>query len=69
MSESHSRPHPFSRFEAHPFEGPEGVRICSFCDEHRASILHHPTRIHAACLLHGIAPGSLQKRPRPPAAA
>jgi hypothetical protein len=69
MSETTNRPHPFSRFEAHPFEGSDGARTCGFCGEHLASILHHPTRIRAACLLHGIDPASLRRRPPRPAAA
>lgn len=39
-----------SRFDAHPFEGPEDATkdaICPFCQYPRASILHHPSRIKA----------------------
>ena len=68
-NESMNRTHPFPRFEAHPFEGSEEARVCSFCGGHRASILHHPTRIRAACLLHGLDPATLRQPPGEPAAA
>ncbi len=64
-----TRPHPFSRFEAHPFEGLETDPTCRFCGERRVHILHHPTRIRAACLLRGIDPAPLLGRRRPPVAA
>jgi hypothetical protein len=55
-----TRAHPFSRTEAHPFEEPEGGGdACAFCGEPRTDILHHPTRIRAACLLHGLDPSAL----------
>jgi hypothetical protein len=69
MDEAPMRHHPFARFEAHPFEGREAARACSFCGEHRAHILHHPTRIRAACLLRGIDPAPLLARQRSSAAA
>lgn len=71
MSDAPARPHhPFAPFEAHPFEAPAraeeapaaaGVAAaCAFCGEHRAHILHHPTRIRAACLLRGLDPAALR---------
>jgi hypothetical protein len=62
MSEDPERLLPFSRHEAHPFEelpGAGGSGACSFCGEHRSHILHHPTRIQAACLLRGLDPGAV----------
>jgi len=59
MREPTARSHPFTRFEAHPFEGGDTARVCAFCGEHRDHIRHHPTRIRAACLLHGIDPATL----------
>ena len=69
MSGERARPHPFAPFEAHPFEAPArageapaaaAAAACAFCGEHRAHILHHPTRIRAACLLRGLDPASLR---------
>ena len=46
-----------TRHDGHPFVG-EG-EACEFCGESPAHILHHPTRIRAACLLRGIDPAPL----------
>ena len=60
MSDDPAPHHPFAPYEAHPFaESPAGGAACAFCGEHRAHILHHPTRIRAACLLRGLDPGAL----------
>ena len=51
-----------SKHDGHPFAGAGGA--CSFCGEGRAHILHHPTRIRAACALRGIDPEPLLARPK-----
>lgn len=59
-----------SRHDGHPFEVGAGD-LCALCGEAAAHILHHPTRIRAACALRGIDPEPLLARARraPPAAA
>jgi hypothetical protein len=59
MSEQSARCHPFSPHEAHPFEEPPSGDACAYCGEPHGHILHHPTRIRAACLLRGLDPGPL----------
>lgn len=62
MSDEPAPCHPFAPFEAHPFEASaaEGETACALCGEHRGHILHHPTRIRAACLLQGLDPDALR---------
>lgn len=51
-----------TRHDAHPFEPSARGGACALCGEHAAHILHHPTRIRAACLLRGIDPAPLLAR-------
>jgi hypothetical protein len=51
-----------SRHDGHPF-APGAGASCSLCGESSAHILHHPTRIRAACALRGIDPEPLLARP------
>jgi hypothetical protein len=53
-----------SRHDGHPFEGAAGDERCALCGERPAHILHHPTRIRAACALRGIDPAPLLARAR-----
>jgi hypothetical protein len=46
-----------TRHDGHPFAGAR--EACEFCGESPGHILHHPTRIRAACLLRGIDPARL----------
>ena len=51
-----------TRYEAHPFEAPPEdaeAELCALCGERRVHILHHPTRIRAACLLRGLDPDAV----------
>lgn len=48
-----------TRHDGHPFIGARDSEACGFCRESPAHILHHPTRIRAACLLRGIDPAPL----------
>lgn len=52
-----------TKHDGHPFERGTGD-ACTLCGEHAAHILHHPTRIRAACLLRGIDPAPLLARAR-----
>ncbi len=51
-----------TRHDGHPFVGARDSEACEFCGEGPAHILHHPTRIRAACLLRGIDPAPLLAR-------
>ncbi len=56
---SKTRRCPLGRHEAHPFEEPPkeaDPELCALCGERRVFILHHPTRIRAACLARGLDP-------------
>jgi hypothetical protein len=55
-----------SRHDGHPFDAGAGD-VCALCGEGAAHILHHPTRIRAACALRGIDPEPLLARARRPA--
>lgn len=57
-------PAPFSRHDGHPFDPSRGGSACALCGESLAHILHHPTRIRAACALRGIDPEPLLARAR-----
>lgn len=62
MSDELAPQHPFAPYEAHPFAASAASSepaACAFCGEHRGHILHHPTRIRAACLLRGLDPSAL----------
>lgn len=48
-----------TRHDGHPFVGARDSEACEFCGESPAHILHHPTRIRAACLLREIDPAPL----------
>ena len=48
-----------TRHDGHPFVDARDSEACDFCGESPAHILHHPTRIRAACLLRGIDPAPL----------
>jgi hypothetical protein len=43
-----------TKYDGHPFERATASGACARCGEHAEHILHHPTRIRAACLLRGI---------------
>lgn len=48
--------------EAHPFQEPasgDAPERCALCGGRRSQILHHPTRIRAACLLRGLDPDAV----------
>ena len=51
-----------TRHDGHPFVGAGDDLACDFCGESPEHILHHPTRIRAACLLRGIDPTPLLAR-------
>jgi hypothetical protein len=51
-----------TRHDGHPFARGEDEDACAFCGESAEHILHHPTRIRAACLLRGIDPAPLLER-------
>jgi hypothetical protein len=56
---------PLSKHDGHPFAASEAdASRCTACGEGRAHILHHPTRIRAACALRGIDPEPLLARAR-----
>ena len=57
-------PLPLSRHDGHPFDPRRGGSACALCGESLAHILHHPTRIRAACALRGIDPEPLLARAR-----
>jgi hypothetical protein len=57
-------PAPLSRHDGHPFEPSRPGGGCALCGESLAHILHHPTRIRAACALRGIDPEPLLARAR-----
>ncbi len=48
-----------TKHDGHPFERGAASGACARCGESPAHILHHPTRIRAACLLRGIDPAPL----------
>ena len=52
-----------TKHDGHPFERGVAAGACARCGEHAAHILHHPTRIRAACLLRGIDPAPLLASP------
>jgi hypothetical protein len=52
----------FTPHDGHPFARADGAEACAFCGEHSAHILHHPTRIRAACALLCIDPAPLLPR-------
>lgn len=53
---------PLSKHDGHPFEPRAGADECALCGEGPAHILHHPTRIRAACALRGLDPAPFLKR-------
>jgi hypothetical protein len=49
-----------SKYDGHPFRATgSSPSRCAACGEGPAHILHHPTRIRAACALRGIDPEPL----------
>lgn len=50
-----------SKHDGHPFEASRSG-ACGLCGESAEHILHHPTRIRAACALRGIDPEPLLRR-------
>jgi hypothetical protein len=48
-----------SKHDGHPFQPSDRASACVRCGEPPAHILHHPTRIRAACALRGIDPAPL----------
>ncbi|MBM4385821.1 MAG: hypothetical protein FJ091_20940 [Deltaproteobacteria bacterium] len=51
-----------TKHDGHPFSPCADVDACELCGESAAHILHHPTRIRAACALRGIDPEPLLAR-------
>jgi hypothetical protein len=56
-----ARSEALTRHDGHPFERDAGD-ACTLCGESEAHILHHPTRIRAACALRGIDPAPVLAR-------
>jgi hypothetical protein len=54
-----------SKHDGHPFTLGAVGRVCALCGESQAHILHHPTRIRAACALRGLDPEPLLARAEP----
>jgi len=54
-----------SKHDGHPFAPGDAGRACALCGESPAHILHHPTRIRAACALRGLDPEPLLARSKP----
>jgi hypothetical protein len=48
-----------SKHDGHPFEASDAGTACALCGELATHILHHPTRVRAACALRGIDPEPL----------
>lgn len=53
-----------SKYDGHPFDASSGGRACARCGQSPVHILHHPTRIRAACALRGIDAEPLLARER-----
>ena len=53
-----------SKHDGHPFQREREEDACVRCGESAAHILHHPTRIRAACALRGLDPEPLLARAR-----
>jgi hypothetical protein len=53
-----------SKHGGHPFAAGARGAACALCGESATHILHHPTRIRAACALLGIDPEPLLARPK-----
>jgi hypothetical protein len=51
-----------SKHDGHPFDSSGGPVACALCGESAMHILHHATRIRAACALRGIDPEPLLAR-------
>ena len=51
-----------TKHDGHPFAPGASRASCALCGEGAAHILHHPTRIRAACALRGIDPEPLLAR-------
>jgi len=64
MAVTPPRPAQLSKYDGHPFEPNREAARCALCGENAAHILHHPTRIRAACALRGIDPEPLLRRTR-----
>jgi hypothetical protein len=63
-AEESADPPPLSKHGGHPFAARAGGAGCALCGESAVHILHHPTRIRAACALLGIDPEPLLARPK-----
>jgi len=50
---------PLTKHDGHPFASNARGAGCALCGESAAHILHHPTRIRAACALLGFDPEPL----------
>jgi hypothetical protein len=62
---SQRAPDALSKHDGHPFASTPPSAACALCGESPAHILHHPTRIRAACALRGIDPEPLLRtKPR-----
>ena len=53
-----------TKHDGHPFVARGDSAACVLCGEPVAHILHHPTRIRAACALRGLDPEPLLARAR-----
>jgi predicted metal-binding protein len=61
-AEQNVTPALLTKHDGHPFAASTSSAGCAICGESSVHILHHPTRIRAACALLGIDPEPLLAR-------